>query len=140
MQRAFKGLTAQALKRASLDVPASVQVTKQADELIFAGPLGTTRLGLSKVDTQGCAALKLSPEGRQVEICSISKSFFGTLTTLINNKIHGVTRGYLTYLKIQGIGYRSAIIGARSSDVRASRLLQATAAANRPALNFGPFH
>lgn len=112
MQRSFKGLTSQALKHASLEIPASVQVTKQADQLVFSGPLGTTRLGLSKVDTQGCAALKLDPDKRTVEICSISKPFFGTLTTLIKNKLHGVTQGYLAYLRIQGIGYRAAINGA----------------------------
>ena len=112
MQRAAKTLTSQAIKTAHIDIPATVQVARQAEQLIFTGPLGVTRLGLSKVDPDGCAARKLLPDQRHIAVCSISKPFFGTLTSLIKNKIHGVTQGYLVYLRIQGIGYRASINGA----------------------------
>ena len=111
MQRVARALTPQLIKTASIDIPSTVQVTKQGEQLIFNGPLGTTRLGLSKIDTEGCSALKLVPEQRQIAVCSISKPFFGTLSSLIKNKLHGVTQGYLVYLRIQGIGYRAAVNG-----------------------------
>ena len=115
MRRAFKNATSQALKLASIDIPPSVRVTREADNLVIAGPLGTTRLGLSKVDTGGSAALKLLPAERQIAICSVSKPFFGTLESLIKNQLHGVTQGYLVYLRIQGIGYRASLNGAQAS-------------------------
>ena len=112
MQRTLKAVTSQAVRHTTIDIPASVQVARQADQLVFSGPLGTTRLGLSQIDTEGCAALKLVPDSREIAICSTSKPFFGTLTSLVKNKLHGVTQGYLVYLRIQGIGYRASISGA----------------------------
>ncbi|KAK9806564.1 hypothetical protein WJX73_001759 [Symbiochloris irregularis] len=109
MQTAFRGATSQALKFANITVPASVQVIREADQLIFSGPLGTTSLGLSRIDTEGSSALKLLPAEREIAICSVSKSFHGTLGTLIQNKLHGVTQGYIVYLRIQGIGYRASL-------------------------------
>ena len=69
----------QVIHEASIKVPPIVQVSKTADLLTFKGPLGTSHLGLSRIDTLGDAALKLSPESREIAICSPSKGFFGTL-------------------------------------------------------------
>ena len=52
------------------------------------------------------------PDARELEVRSISKPFFGTLCSLIQAKLHGVSEGYLRYLKIQGIGYRASLQGA----------------------------
>ena len=73
----------QVIHEASIKVPPAVQVSKTADLLTFKGPLGTSHLGLSRIDTLGDAALKLSPESREIAICSPSKGFFGTLQVLI---------------------------------------------------------
>ncbi|CAL5229733.1 g13113 [Coccomyxa viridis] len=99
----------QVIHEASIKVPPAVQVSKTADLLTFKGPLGTSHLGLSRIDTLGDAALKLSPESREIAICSPSKGFFGTLQSLLRNKIEGVTKGFLVYLRIQGIGYRATL-------------------------------
>ena len=72
----------QVIHEASIKVPPAVQVSKTADLLTFKGPLGTSHLGLSRIDTLGDAAVKLSPESREIAICSPSKGFFGTLQVL----------------------------------------------------------
>ena len=43
--------------------------------------------------------------------CTNSKAFFGCVSTLIQNKIHGVTRGFLVYIRIIGVGYRAQLEG-----------------------------
>ena len=67
------------MHEARIRIPALVEVSKVGDELIFAGPLGTSRTGLSRIDALGHAALRLVPEEREIAICTPSKSFFGTL-------------------------------------------------------------
>ena len=69
----------QIIHEASIKIPLAVQVTKAADQLSFKGPLGTSHLGLSGIDTLGDAAIRLCPESREIAICSPSKGFFGTL-------------------------------------------------------------
>ena len=69
----------QIIHEASIKIPPAVQVTKAADQLSFKGPLGTSHLGLSGIDTLGDAAIRLCPESREIAICSPSKGFFGTL-------------------------------------------------------------
>ena len=69
----------QVIHQASIKVPPAVQVSKAADLLTFKGPLGTSHLGLSRIDSLGDAALKLCSESREIAICSPNKGFFGTL-------------------------------------------------------------
>jgi ribosomal protein L6P/L9E len=40
-----------------------------------------------------------------------SKSFFGCVSSIIQNKIYGVTRGFLIYVRIIGVGYRAQLQG-----------------------------
>ncbi len=40
-----------------------------------------------------------------------SKSFFGCISSIIQNKIYGVTRGFLIYIRIIGVGYRAQLQG-----------------------------
>lgn len=42
-----------------------------------------------------------------IYIYSPDKAFFGSFTSLINNKIDGVTHGFLSFLQIVGVGYRA---------------------------------
>lgn len=46
---------------------------------------------------------------KKLELLSPAKSFFGLLKKLLENKMRGVTRGFLIYLKIIGIGYRASL-------------------------------
>jgi large subunit ribosomal protein L6 len=43
-----------------------------------------------------------------------SKSFFGCVSSIIQNKIYGVTRGFLIYMRIIGVGYRAQLQGAEN--------------------------
>ncbi|KAK9833400.1 hypothetical protein WJX81_002271 [Elliptochloris bilobata] len=100
-----------AVQHASVSVPPNVRVAKQADQLVISGPLGTNRMCLSKLDSLGVAAVRIAPETRSIDVCSSDKAFFGTIQSLLKNKIQGVTRGYLVYLRMVGIGYRASLEG-----------------------------
>jgi hypothetical protein len=80
-------LRAALLNVASIDVPANVSVTRKGSELTVTGPLGTSKTDLASLDGRGDGALKLSPDGRSIEVASVSKPFFGTLQSLLKNKI-----------------------------------------------------
>lgn len=43
---------------------------------------------------------------RCLYLCSYSKSIFRTFHSLLTNQVSGVTRGFMTFLRISGIGYR----------------------------------
>jgi len=75
------------LNVASIEVPPNVSVTRKGSELTVTGPLGASRTDLASLDGRGDGALKLSPDGRSIEVASVSKPFFGTLQTLLRNKI-----------------------------------------------------
>ena len=70
-------------------MPSSVSVTRKGSELSVTGPLGTSKTDLASLDGRGDGALKLSPDGRSIEVASVSKPFFGTLQTLLKNKNRG---------------------------------------------------
>lgn len=91
----------------SFQIPENVTLEKKGHLLTFSGPLGHTSLNLMKIDPKGLGGLSFHFENKQLELISSSKSFFGLCKKLIENKIKGVTRGFLIYLKIQGIGYRA---------------------------------
>ena len=90
-------------------IPHKVTIEKQNNLLKFSGPLGSTYLNLSKIDPKGLGGLEFNHEKNQLSLISPSKSFFGLFKKLIEKKIIGVTRGFLIYLKIIGIGYRAAV-------------------------------
>lgn len=95
--------------RQLFQIPDTVTIEKNDYLLKFSGPLGYTYLNLSKIDPNGLGAISLNSEKKQLELVSPSKSFFGLFNKLIENKIIGVTRGFLVYLKILGIGYRASL-------------------------------
>ena len=110
MRRAT-ALASKVVHQARIRVPPNVEVSREADVLTITGPLGVTRTSLSRIDTLGCAALRLDADARELAVACDSKEFFGTLQSLLRNRIEGVTRGFLVYLRIQGIGYRAALAG-----------------------------
>lgn len=91
----------------SFQIPENLVIEKKEHLLKFSGPLGYTSLNLMKIDPKGLGGISFNLEKRQLELLSPSKSFFGLCKKLIENKIKGVTRGFLIYLKINGIGYRA---------------------------------
>lgn len=93
----------------SFQIPEKVTIEKKGHLLKFSGPLGSTYLNLNKIDPTGLGGISLNLEKKQLELLSPSKSFFGLFKKLIENKIKGITRGFLIYLKIIGIGYRASL-------------------------------
>ena len=92
-----------------IQLPESIQVNKQKNILLLSGPLGSTGLNLEKIDTLGTNAFHFESETRTLKVISSSKAWSGLLKKLLLNKIQGVTRGFLVYLKIIGIGYRASL-------------------------------
>lgn len=92
-----------------IKIPQGVTVEKQNNILLFSGPLGTTQLNLEKIDPQGVGSFCLDIANNCLKFRTLSKSFFGLLKALVKNKLQGVSRGFLVYLKIVGIGYRASI-------------------------------
>lgn len=92
-----------------IKTPQGVVVEKKNNILVISGPLGSTQLNLQKIDPQGICSLYLDSASNCLKIRTLSKSFFGLFKTLLKNKIQGVSRGFLIYLKIMGIGYRASI-------------------------------
>jgi large subunit ribosomal protein L6 len=93
----------------SVQIPEKVTIEKKGHLLKFSGPLGSTYLNLNKIDPTGLGGISLNLEKKQLELLSPSKSFFGLFKKLIENKIKGITRGFLISLKIIGIGYRASL-------------------------------
>ncbi len=97
-----------------INIPLSVDIKKIDNILYFQGPLGRTTLNLKKIDPKGLAAVIISPKDNILKIITISKSFYGLLKSIIQNKLQGISRGFLIYLKIVGIGYRASLISTTS--------------------------
>ena len=93
----------------SFQIPENVTIEKKDHLLKFSGPLGSTFLNLNKIDPKGLGGISLNLEKKQLNLLSPSKSFFGLFKKLIENKIKGISRGFLLYLKIIGIGYRASL-------------------------------
>eukprot|EP00892_Ulva_mutabilis_P011282 jgi/Ulvmu1/8526/UM044_0060.1 len=93
-----------------IPVPENVTVQAIGTRLFFTGPLGSNAIDLEKIDDQGLSAFKLqtAEDGRitGIDLAGPSKSIMGTARTLLHNKINGVSRGYLVYMQLAGVGFR----------------------------------
>ena len=90
-----------------IKIPENINVSKQNNTLFFSGPLGSTAINLEKIDPLGSSAILIDKKNLSVKILTSSKPYSGLIKKIILNKIQGVTRGFLLYLKIVGIGYRA---------------------------------
>ena len=93
----------------TIKIPQGVTVKKNTHILLFSGPLGITKLNLKKIDPTGVGSIFLDIENDCLKIRTLSKSFFYLFKSLLQNKLQGVSRGFLVYLRIVGIGYRAHI-------------------------------
>ncbi len=93
-----------------INIPNTVKIEKKEHLLVFRGILGLTVLDLTKIDPTGLGSIKFSLDGKTLYIFSQSKYFFYSFHSLLKNKIRGVTVGFLTYLRIVGVGYRASLI------------------------------
>lgn len=82
-----KRLSLQQALIARLKVPEQVKVESRGQDLVISGALGSIQTDLSKLDTEGCAAVQALPATRELAIACCDKAFFGTIQTLIKNQI-----------------------------------------------------
>jgi large subunit ribosomal protein L6 len=127
-----------------INLPDTVNIEKNKETLFISGPLGFTELNLKKLDSSGIGAIKLQETliinenknfilqakpavlhiseadkdtvttKKLLFFSTNSKSFFGCVSSIIQNKIYGVTRGFLIYMRIIGVGYRAQLQGAEN--------------------------
>lgn len=94
----------------SVRIPSEVDVTAVGTRLFFSGPLGSNAIDLQKVDSKGLAAFRvLEGEDKkigEVQIVGPDEDITRSAKTLVQNRVNGVTRGYLMYMQLVGVGYR----------------------------------
>ena len=66
---------------------------------------------LTKLTKAGTNENYLKSPKKLIFFSTNSKSFFGCVSSIIQNKIYGVTRGFLIYIRIIGVGYRAQLQG-----------------------------
>jgi len=90
-------------------IPAGVEVTLAAEEIIVKGPLGTLKQKQNanvKVVKDG-AALKVEKTAEGIAANAMS----GTMRALLANMMHGVSKGFERKLTLVGVGYRAQAKG-----------------------------
>lgn len=87
------------------------QATITAEQITVNGPLGSLtqpNSGLVKiVNEEGTLKLSVVDESRE------SNAMSGTMRALVNNMVHGVTKGFEKRLNLVGVGYRAQAQGDR---------------------------
>lgn len=90
-------------------LPKGAEATITADQISIKGPLGTLAQvmnGLVKVENDG-GMLKFEAADESRE----SNAMSGTMRALVNNMVHGVTKGFERRLSLVGVGYRAQAQG-----------------------------
>ena len=83
-------------------IPEGVTVTEENNEVIVKGPKGELRQVMLKDIT-------MKQEGNEIRLerkNEAAKAMHGTMNSLVENMIIGVTKGYEKGLEINGVGYR----------------------------------
>lgn len=95
--------------RASIPVPAGVEVKIDGHTVTVTGPKGTLSRTLNEemtITMEGNEILVTRPNDNIKE-----RSLHGLTRTLINNMVVGVTQGFEKKLEIQGVGYNAQMQG-----------------------------
>lgn len=90
-------------------LPSGVTVTDNSGEFLVKGPKGEIT-----VSTLPYLSIVLAPDSITVELSKNIKqgrSNWGTLRSLLNNAVIGVTEGFSKELEINGVGYRAEVNG-----------------------------
>ena len=95
-----------------IEIPAGVQVKLDGKMVIVQGPRGSMALHLHRnvAVRQQDTALQLNPERNVLDVAMV-----GTVRSLINNMVAGVTQGFERKLELIGIGYRAQVQGNKLS-------------------------
>ena len=90
-----------------ITVPAGVTIEEQDGVVIVKGPKGELKQPMLKDITMTVEGTEVKLERKNEE----AKAMHGTMNSLINNMIIGVTKGYEKGLEIIGVGYRFNVQG-----------------------------
>jgi len=90
-------------------IPAGVEVSLGADEIIVKGPLGSLKQRQN-------INVKIVQEGNELKIEKLggslaAQAMSGTMRALLANMVHGVSKGFEKKLTLVGVGYRAAAKG-----------------------------
>jgi large subunit ribosomal protein L6 len=90
-------------------VPKGVETTITADQITVKGPLGTLTQSIN-------AAVTIVKDGDNLKVVPANDSrdadaMSGTFRALVNNMVHGVTKGFEKKLTLVGVGYRAQAQG-----------------------------
>ncbi len=104
--------------KTEISIPNNVEIKKKQNNLIFYGPKGSTELNLKKLDIFGKSVLYFPKDNKKNLILSSNcKSFFSCISHIIENKIMGVSSGFLLSMRIAGVGYRADIIKNKTNQI-----------------------
>jgi len=98
------------LGKLPIKLPAGVQATLSATDIVFKGPKGEQRLALHPL-------IEVKVENGEVKIAPKDKAaknaaaFWGLIWSLTRNAVQGVSVGFTKKLEINGVGYRAAAVG-----------------------------
>lgn len=108
----------------SLEQQALNHIKPNYDLFVFSGPLGTSVFSLRSLNSLKKDRVSFSFDNltniRTIYINSTSKSCLKLYKSILQNKCIGVSRGFLIYLKISGIGYRVTLAkneGSNGNDI-----------------------
>jgi len=98
--------------RQPVNIPEKVKVVIQGDTVKIEGPKGRTEHKVSSdfTCTMENNQLTIVPN-KGVEKNNRFSSFYGMERAILNNKIRGVVEEYVKILRLEGIGYRSQLVG-----------------------------
>lgn len=90
-------------------IPAGVEVSLGADEIIVKGPLGSLKQRQN-------SNVKIVQDGNELKIEKLggslaAQAMSGTMRALLANMVHGVSKGFEKRLTLVGVGYRAAAKG-----------------------------
>lgn len=97
------------LGKKTIIIPATTEVTISDEVISVKGPLGSLSL-----DTHPKVKIEKTEEGILVSPRSKdlhSQAMWGTYASHVRNMIEGVTKGYITKLIIEGIGFKADVKG-----------------------------
>jgi large subunit ribosomal protein L6 len=92
-----------------ITLPEKVEFSLVSGELTIKGPLGVLKREIhseAKVEKVNSQIL-VSPASETRE----ARAIWGLTRTLVNNMVHGVTKGFVKILEFNGVGYKAAVSG-----------------------------
>ncbi len=90
-------------------IPAGVEITLAAEEIVVKGPLGTLKQKQS-------ANVRVVKDGSELKVEKVDESIAanamsGTMRALLANMVQGVSKGFERKLTLVGVGYRAQAKG-----------------------------